>query len=173
MKKTLLISAFCLYSISTNAQKCVENLDPVSNKKQVIFDDENKFYSTRFELKEGRLLLTKPFYYIGDVSVKVPTGTEFIFKLENGELITLKTITETIGKGSVDQTVVGGIITTFNFTFELTKEQVNKFAASPIIFIRRPKVSEGGTEDLDKKDRHVKKSKDSMQKGAACIITYM
>lgn len=173
MKKILLISVLSLYGISISAQKCIENVDPVSNKKQVIFDDEYKFHKTRYELNDGKLLFTKPFYYTGQISVKAPAGTEFIFKLENGELITLKTITETIGKASVDQTVIGGIVTTYNFTFELTKEQASKFAQSPIVFIRRPKVSEGGTEDLDKKNIHVKKSDGSIQKGAACIIGYM
>jgi hypothetical protein len=171
MKLTIqAIACLLFFATAAQAQKCVETADPITNEKQVVFEDAQRFHSTKYELKGGKLLFTKPFYYSGSISGTAPSGQEITFKLENGDIVSLKTVSEATGKTGFDG---AGIITTFNFVMELTKEQAGKLASSPIVFIRRPKLTEQGTEDLDKKNFHVKKADDAIKKGAGCISAYM
>jgi hypothetical protein len=171
MKILLAAIAFILCSNLAFSQKCEEKSDPISGEKKIEFKDRHYFYKTTIMVLSNKVLrMTKPFYYEGVLQGKVPAGTEITLKLEDGEILTLKTIFDAAGTAEVADLQMR---TQFDFTFELTKEQVHKLSKSPIVLIRRPKLSAEGTEDLGEKDSYVKRTKSAIQKGASCMITHM
>jgi hypothetical protein len=59
-----------------------------------------------------------------------------------------------------------------HFVTPITKEELNKLAASPVTLVRIPKIVEEGHIDIDEKDKYIKKSKKHYMAGAACISKY-
>jgi hypothetical protein len=171
MKILLAATAFILCSNLAFSQKCEEKSDPISGEKRVEFKDRHWSYTTMsMVLSNSSLQMTKPFYYEGVLQGKVPAGTEIIFKLEDGEIVVLKTISDVVGTPEVADLQMR---TQFDLIFELTKEQVHKLSKSPIVLIRRPKLVAEGTEDLGEKDLYLKRTRSAIQKGASCMITHM
>jgi hypothetical protein len=169
MIRAIITLLLCNLFIAASAQKCVESADPISNEKTVVFESKDKWINTKYEIKSGNLTLSQSMYYDGSITGTASEGLEFIFKLENGDLITLKSTSEASGKANVSGV---GIVTYFTFLFKPTKEQVNKLSVSPVVLLRRPKLVTNGTEDLDKKHYNLKYMNGPLKKGAACISTY-
>lgn len=152
------------------AQKCKETVDAISNEKKVEFIQGRAgivgWGDVSYVAKNGVVTLTKDFIYTGAINLVAPAGSEVFFKLENGEIIKLKTNSDA---GPKMYPSAYGVTTGYTFVMNVSKADLNKFAASPLVLIRIPKVNAEGFMDLDKKDRYVKKSKDALMKGAACI----
>lgn len=160
----------CMIATTSFAQKCKEIIDPITNEKKIefLYAEPYGFGNLQYEIKNSTITLTKQFYYSGAINTIASAGLEVFFKLENGEVVKLKTNKESSPKMYAGM----GITTGYNFTFSLSKEDLGKFAASPLILIRVPKITEEGYYDLDKKNLTVKKSKKALMKGAACMGTF-
>lgn len=165
MKKAITLLVICSFIASPAfSQKCKEIVDPITNEKKVVFKKEDAWHWLTLESNKGVTTLSTPIYYQSVMNIAVPAGTPISFKLENGDVITLKTVSESLPKFSVGTT--GHV-----FTMEVSKENLQKFAASPLVLIRVPNITDSGYLDLQKKDMyaHVKKRKGPLKKGAACM----
>ncbi len=171
MKNLIGFCLICLVATNSFAQKCKESVDPITSEKKTEFLNisGNGFGNLMYEIKNGSATLTKEFVYAGMINIISPAGTELFFKLENGEILKLKTVKEVSPKMYAGY----GVTTGYTYQLGLTKDDLNKLAASPVMLIRIPKVNEAGYIDLEKKNYYVKKSKGPLMKGAACIVTLL
>jgi len=168
MKKFyFLLFALLLMNFTTlNAQKCKVGKDPITNESVVTFDYGSR--AVYFEYKGSTIHLEMRFNYNGVYKVIVPKGTELIFKLENGEIIKLPTITDTPPKtDAATSSSSMYIYTNYCYQMELTKEQVTKLADSKVILLRYPD-GQGGTLDYTPKGLG-KILTNAINKGANCI----
>jgi hypothetical protein len=166
MKEHCLMILMFALACSARAQKCEVSTDPITNATRVIFFDDQNLYDTQYELKAGQVMLTKVITYESAMNVVAPAGSEIVMKLENGEILTLKSAGETAGSVNM----MNGINTAFTFIFPVTREQLSKLAASKVVFMRVPSLAGAGTRDIEKKDWNIKKSHEAMMKGAACML---
>lgn len=177
MKSFIYVLAGILISGSSLAQKCKEVVDPITSEKKYEFVRSSDPTSTasygnfRYEIVKGEATLTKDFYYTGAINSVAKAGSIVYFKLEDGEILALKTVKDAAPKingGGYNQ-----IVTVYTFILSLSKSDLTKLALSDVILIRIPKVSEEGYYDLDKKHIMVRKSKNDLKKGAACMSAYL
>lgn len=161
---TVAFSAFAV------AQKCQETADPITGEKKIQYVYKASFHSLDYTITDNVCTLKKTFYYAGSVQVKSPAGTEIIFKLENGEILKLKTATEVIPRIYGGN---GGTESSFDQTFVLTKADLQKLASSPVVLIRIPLFTSEGFRDLDKKNPMVFVNKSHLKKGAACMLEHL
>jgi hypothetical protein len=171
MKKIITLVLLLCFNIVAIAQKCKESVDPITNEKKIEFE----FVSIaglyfKYEITNGKAILNKEFTYTGALNVNAPAGLEVFFKLENGDVLKLKSTKESAPKMYAS---AYGVTTGYHFALALSKEDLNKLAASPVTLIRIPKISEEGFYDLNEKHVVVKKNKKPLQKGAACISSFM
>jgi hypothetical protein len=171
MKYILSILLCSIFTVSYS-QKCKETADPITNEKKVEFDYVDHDYGGfKLQLIGGKIKFSKVFRLNGANHAKAPAGLEFSFKLENGDILKLKSESESIPEINTD---FGGTIHSFfNFTFELSKDDLKKFGQSPLIFIRAPKIISEGYNDFDKDASEVWRSKKPLQKGASCMSAYL
>lgn len=177
MKKIIYAIACIVISAQSFAQKCKEVVDPITNEKKYEFVRSSDPTSTasygnfRYEIVKGEATLTKDFFYNGAINSVAKAGSIVYFKLEDGEILTLKTVKDAAPKingGGYNQ-----IITVYTFVLSLSKSDFAKLALSDVILIRIPKVSEEGYFDLEKKHIIVRKSKNDLKKGAECMSAYL
>lgn len=139
--KTILFSLFLLCLLLSSAALHAQKIDCKTEKDPITGATTYKSIPARsagfkLEAKEGEnIQCFWPINYRGQQHVAFKKGAEFIFKLENGEIVTLKTINE-----PKPQTLVGSyqVVSKYDFVLEMTKEQVAKLASSPIVFSRTP-----------------------------------
>lgn len=153
-------------AIECSAQKCKAGEDPITGEPVVSFDFN--YRAVYFEYRKQAILMEFKMEYIGSMKVSLPAGTEVIFKLENGEILKLKTKSEAIPKSMASSNQYSVCVySSYSFPFELTKEELNRFATSKIVLIRYPDT-QGGTLDFIPKG-FSKKIVDVLYKGAKCI----
>jgi hypothetical protein len=106
----LLILSSSTFSFS---QKYQVTKDPITDEKVITatFRDrwvymENKGDQTKLSVVKG---------YMGELNIEAPIGSEFIIKLDNGEIINLATISVSSPNSYANQ----GVVYT-NYTFETT-----------------------------------------------------
>jgi hypothetical protein len=159
----------CLLALSFNngfSQKCKVGADPITNEKVASFDFSSR--TVFYEYKSGVIHLEMKFTYSGSYKVIVPKETEMIFKLENGEIIKLATISDAPPKTRATATQYSAYINTdYSYLVELTKDQVTKLATSKVILIRYPDT-QGGSLDYTPKGLG-KIYTNVLFKGANCI----
>lgn len=139
--KAILFSLFLMLTLSLNSTVQAQKIECKTEKDPITGATTYKSYPSRspsfkVEAKEGEIIKCFwPVNYAGQQHVAFKKGAEFILKLENGEIVTLKTINE-----PKPQTLVGSyqVVSKYDFVLGMTKEQVAKLAASPIVFSRTP-----------------------------------
>ena len=149
MKNNFLGLLFFIFLVISNlsiAQKCEVSKDPISGEKLITVNYrerwvymENKGVQTRLSVVKG---------YLGEVNVSAPIGSEFIIKLDNGEIIKLTTTAIAAPNSYVSQ----GVVYT-NFTYEVTidKDILTKLAAHLPVLIRVPDIKTGDRDMVEKK----------------------
>jgi hypothetical protein len=171
MKNIILIAFVSIFFETSFAQKCVEQTDPITNEKKVVFDckeilqgkNELGYFEFFYEVKNGKATLTQNFNYVGKITQTLKSGTEVFLKTKNGDILKLKTIKDSPPKITSDVTV-------FEFVIGLSLEDLNKLSESPLELIRIPKIVEEGFYDFDKKALFINKGGKYYQKGASCIV---
>lgn len=159
------IVLLCLVT-SIFSQKCKSELDPISGENRTIFTDKNK--KIRFEYKKGGEIVDFKitFLYPGEYNETIKSGAELIFKLNNGEVLNLKSVEDAFPedrKSSMSLRPVGVYI----YSFNLTKKEIKKLSSSNIIFYSIP--SPDG-ESIDFFVKGVGKAYfNQVKKGAVCI----
>ncbi|MGH1338044.1 MAG: hypothetical protein ACRBFS_18125 [Aureispira sp.] len=161
------LSIFCLlflWNISCSyGQKCTVKSDPITGEKVIEFS--NVYKTLRFQNKGTALTdFYTTFSYGGEQNVVIPKGSEIFFKLKNGKIIKLESITDTH-----PQTILSGdiILSRYTYAFQLTKEQMKDLASDKIVFMRYPST-DGGTLDYDVKGLG-KVYTSKITKGAKCL----
>lgn len=167
MKKVLILSllAGCLAMTSDSyAQKCETGKDPFTGETAQIF--KYKDNSLILENKAGNVKLSIVNVYDGERNVMLPAGTEVQLKLENDEVINLKTINDAPPKSQLAGVIV---YTNYTFTFELDQKTLKKLADNLITLFRFPDAN-GGFMDREVKGGRVAKYVKNIQKGANCML---
>lgn len=155
----LLLSTSFIYG-----QKCEIKADPITGEQTIQF--KNKYQTLRFENKGTELTdFYTTFSYRGEQNVTVLKGSEVVFKLKNGKIITLTSIADATPQTRLISETT--IVSNYTYAFKITKEQINDLASDKIDFIRYPSM-DGGTVDLDVKGLG-KIYASKITKGAQCM----
>jgi len=168
----IIYSLFFLTMICYNLSgQCGSKIDPFSKEKIDYYD----FWSGKvyYELSGDSLSLSLGFWYGGQSDIVLPQGTELLISLENGEILSLKTIekTEPVVTGIADQNY-GRILTIYTMKFSLDIETLNIFAAEKLTYLRfqHPTI---GNFDTDLNENSDKEFGKAITKGAKCILKQM
>ncbi|WP_308993870.1 hypothetical protein QLS71_012255 [Mariniflexile litorale] len=179
IKKTLLFINLILISLNSFSQKCVDETDPFTNERKISFDYNYK--TVYLQLIDEKIEFEITFSYRGERSNEFKENTELLFKLENGNILTLKTFRKSIPKieqiNYSSNTFGYGMgmsmsnsqnYSTYSFAFSLSKTELSQLAESKIDLIRIPDTDEGKFYDLESKGETKKKIK-AINKGATCM----
>ena len=139
----LLILSSSTFSFS---QKYQVTKDPITDEKIITatFRDrwvymENKGEQTKLSVVKG---------YMGELNIEAPIGSEFIIKLDNGEIINLTTTSVSSPNSYANQ---GVVYTNYTFETTLNKEALSKLAAHSPTLIRLPDMKSGDRDMIEKK----------------------
>ncbi len=155
----LLLSCGTLFS-----QKCEVAKDPFTNERSVVSNYGDKL--VYFENKGGKLKMEMVFTYAGGIDVTMAKGAEVLYKLENDQTIKLVTVNESMPKRIITQASTQ-LTTNYSYVFDITADELKKFAASKVVFVRFPDTK-GGTTDFEGKNG--KGLVKAIMKGAGCIV---
>jgi hypothetical protein len=134
----------------SNAKKCKTEKDPFTGEKVVLANLSAAYIGDKLIYLEniaGKTKFELMWSYPGSFNTMVEKGVELLFKLKDGEIVKLKTITDARPKLG---TGVGGVFSSYTFEMELEKVTLNKFASVKIEMLRIPDLKSGSA-DLDKK----------------------
>lgn len=174
MKKTIFLSIFLfIFSASISfAQKgkCTTTTDPFSS--ETVKSYELLWYGLRhmyFESKGEHIKVELRIGYSGAINVTVPKGTEFLFKMENNDIVKLLTAEDALPSTSVSGTSSMTITSTkYIYVFSPSKDDITKLAGSSLVILRYPNP-QGGTIDLENKGARKKWMK-GITDGAKCML---
>jgi hypothetical protein len=169
-KRKLLLLAIII--IASNfpcfSQKCEVSKDPITGEKLITANYKDRW--VYLESKNDQIKFSLMWWFSGALNETVPKGSEVIFKLENGEIIKLNTVSDADPKRNANQV---GVFSAYTYEFIIDKAQLNKFASSKSVLIRLPDVKSGSS-DMTGKDQFGNLSKDyfkAIQKGSKHILT--
>lgn len=164
-KYLILIISLTLF-LSGTAQKCKIITDKITGEKVIVSVGKH----TAFEYRNNIVKFTLGVSFGGDLNAIVAVNSEFIFKPEGGEANKLQTIAASSPVPQVYATQYSaGVITYYNFTFEIDKVVLDKFMKGKAFVIRCPMPGqEGKTFDIVDK-----KFSKEMNKGAKFLLTNM
>jgi hypothetical protein len=168
MKKNILLSlvAIILFTAKQGyAQKCETGKDPFTGEPAQIY--KHKDNGLIFENKSGKVKLTIVNGYDGERNVIIPSGSNIQFKLDNDEIVNLKTINDAPPKSQL--LGYAAVITYYSFTFDIDQETLKKLGDNLITLVRFPDAN-GGFEDRQIKGGRLAKYVKSLQKGANCMM---
>ena len=103
--------------------------------------------------------------YGGELNVIIPKGTEVLFKLKNGETLTLTTMNDA---APISQASPYGVVTFYTYIMELTGENVNRLAKMEVSDIRYPD-GKGGFLDYEAN----RKWRRIIMEGAECMSEHL
>jgi hypothetical protein len=167
MKKSFLLSCLAVALLTVNqgyAQKCETGKDPFTGEPAQIF--KYKDNSLILENKGGKVKLTVVNVYDGERNVMLPSGTDVQLKLDNDEVISLKTVNDAPPKSQLAGVIV---YTNYAFTFDLDQQTLKKLADHLITLFRFPDAN-GGYMDREVKGGRVARYVKNIQKGANCML---
>ncbi|MFX0558644.1 hypothetical protein ACOCEA_17715 [Maribacter sp. CXY002] len=183
IRKTLIFITLILFSSNSFSQKCVDETDPFTNERKISFD--YNFKTVYFQVIDKKIEFEITFSYRGERGTEFKEGTEILFKLENGNILNLKTTRKSISKieqiNYTSNTFGYGMgmsmsnsqnYSTYSFAFTLLKTQLDQFSESKIVLIRVPDTDEGKFYDLEDKGETKKKIK-AIKKGATCMSSFI
>ncbi|MBK8873329.1 MAG: hypothetical protein IPN13_05160 [Bacteroidetes bacterium] len=126
--------------------KCEVTKDPITGDKVITANYKDRWVYMENKGENTKLAIVKG--YVGELNISSPVGDEFIIKLDNDEVLNLKTSAVAAPNSYISQ----GVVYT-NYTFEtiLDKATVAKLAAHAPIFIRFPDLKSGDRDWIDKK----------------------
>jgi len=173
IKISILVILFALIASETNAQKCKNEKDPFTGmeKKEFVW----KHYAIPFLKLEkdtsGLVIMTYRHAQPYVVDYTIPSGSKFLIKLKNDQIIELFTVedarTRTGASSSTYSGTGGG--TTYSecyMIFHLTHAQLTTLAKYPAISVRHP--------NFDGKDfdapKVAKKFANMLMQGAQCML---
>jgi hypothetical protein len=166
MKNLTRLIAIVLFISSFNfitAQVFKNEKDPFTGEKVVSADYYRQVYIVN---KGGKTKFEVQWSYPGSLNTVISKGAEILFKMKDGEIIKLTTVSDAqpkIGAG------YGTILTSYVFEMELEKVTLNKFSLVKIDMMRVPDLKAGST-DLDKKMPYGKIYFKFIMKGAKYLM---
>jgi hypothetical protein len=170
-KHTFLLILFSLIAgYSSFSQKYETIHDPITNEKLVTANYQNKW--VYLEAKNGQVKFILEWWFSGVINTVIPKGSDVIIKLENGEIITLKTVSDISPKSQAN---AAGVFSAFTYETTLDKALLAKLAASKPVLIRLPDVK-SGSPDITGKDgfgNAGKKYFNVIQKGSSYLLENM
>ncbi|MES2679686.1 MAG: hypothetical protein V4635_07370 [Bacteroidota bacterium] len=155
----VLLSSGTLFS-----QKCEVAKDPFTSERTVVSNYGDKI--VYFENKAGKLKMEMVFTYAGGIDVTMAKGAEVLYKLENEQTVKLVSVNESLPKRIITQASTQ-LTTNYSYVFDITVDDLKKFAASKVVFIRFPDTK-GGTSDFEGKNG--KGLVKAIMKGAECMV---
>jgi hypothetical protein len=150
-----------------NAQKltCETKQDPFTNDKKTVF-----YYSTNvdfptfeYDFKTKKIVYNMYSNFSGQHSNTFPDGYKIQFKFSDDSIIELNAFNELEPVPSANPM---SVYTQYTFKFELSKEDILKFANNDIAFFRQPTPLKDEFLSKDSKGKNYWKI---LKKGAKCI----
>ncbi len=170
MNKNIIILLICLLTAKLSiSQKCENQKDPFTNEPVLTFDYspyDIKFL--HFELRKDKRTLEFRAVESGALVYTIPEGSDILMKFENGDTIRLKTVGETLSKANNSGPQLQIVYSEYYLKTEITVEQLQKMASSPIAVLRFPDLH-GATIDY-KADDMRKAYRKSFTEGAKCML---
>lgn len=172
MKKKYLILSFLLSiaSFSSFSQKYEAINDPITNEKLITANYKDKWIY--LEAKKGKVKFILEWWFSGALNVVIPKGSDIIIKLENDDIITLKTVSDITPKPQANTV---GVFSGYTYETALNKDILSKFSASKPVLIRLPDVKSGSA-DITGKDSYGNIGKQYfkvIQKGSTYLLENM
>ena len=171
MKTPLVFSLFFLFSIvSCFGQECEKQTDPFSNEKVTTFEWKAGGIRTLFmESRNGKSTLEFRVGEFGAIEYTIQAGSVVQIKLENGEIIKMRTLFET--KSVVSSTSFSEssnvVSSTYFIKTEITDDQLKKLATSKVTHMQFPDLH-GGLQTYSSKELRNKFERFLME-GAKCL----
>lgn len=169
MKIKILLGLLVICNTFLYSQKCLQVIDPITNEKKSIFEYKKVGVfdiHIKYELINGQIFLSQEFQRDGQLDKIFPAGSTVYLKLESGEILILKSLKDV---APLHGAAIGTILTYYNFTSILSKEDLIKLSNSSVTFIRMPSpTDDNGSVDLEK--YYIHKSKKAYKKGAECML---
>lgn len=163
MKNVLLFLLCFLIFTSVYSQKCEVSKDPFTNETVVSYDFHKK--TVYYELKQGAATLEILFAYSGGLKSIIPQGSEIMFKTDKGDIVKQVTLLDSYPKTTV---TTQAVYSNYSLKIALSKEDLQKLAASKLDVIRYPDPK-GGQTDYDVKGMG-KITANQIYKGATCLL---
>lgn len=171
MKTPLVFSLFFLFSIlCCFGQECEKQTDPFSNEKVTTFEWKAGGIRTLFmESRNGKSTLEFRVGEFGAIEYTIQAGSVVQIKLENGEIIKMRTLFET--KSVVSSTSFSEssnvVSSTYFIKTEITDDQLKKLATSKVTHMQFPDLH-GGLQTYSSKELRNKFERFLME-GAKCL----
>ncbi|MEO8149476.1 MAG: hypothetical protein ABI723_17685 [Bacteroidia bacterium] len=128
------------------SQKCEVTKDPISGEKLITVNYKDRWVYMENKGEQTKLSVVKG--YAGELNVSAPSGSEFIIKLDNDEVIKLTTSANADPNSYASQ---GSVYSNYTFETILDKATLAKLAAHPPVLIRVPDLKSGERDMVEKK----------------------
>lgn len=168
--RTLAIIIVMAMSVSlASAQKCNTDKDPFTGKEKREFIWKPYLYTFLKMEKDtnGTVVMTYRHAQPYVVDYTIPTGSKFLIKLKNDQIIELLTVEDAKTRTGASSGTMGG--TTYSecyMIFHLTQEQLQTLSKYPAVSVRHPNFD---GKDFDAPKVSKKFSKVLMQ-GSKCML---
>jgi hypothetical protein len=164
MKELILTLLFILSLKPMYSQDCEVKKDPITNDTIISFTKKNVHY----ECKQKTTSLEILFTYKGKYSNIISKDSQISLKLENNTIISKTIIADVVPE---DLKINNLNFTNYTLKINLSKEDIERLASSPVTFIRYPNP-EGGSLDLEIKGLAKSNGKHILL-GATCVLEHL
>jgi hypothetical protein len=137
---------FLYFTTFSFSQKYQVTKDPITDEKIITATFRDRFVYMENKGEQTKLSVVKG--YMGELNIEAPIGSEFIIKLDNGEIINLATTSVSSPNSYANQ---GVVYTNYTFETTLNKEVLSKLAAHTPTLIRLPDMKSGDRDMIEKK----------------------
>ncbi len=166
--KRLVVIIFMLALASVSySQGCKSEKDAFTGEDVISYSHFSRVFF--YDYKDGKIFLKMQFNYGGLKEKVFPKGSKFMLKFKDNTIVRLNTIREAT---PTPNATTQAVITQYMFKFELTEEQLEKFAKSKLTLIRYPGIEEEYL-DMDFTKLFTKKYANKFKEGANCILEHM
>jgi hypothetical protein len=163
--KNLFSFIIALFFFNPCYSQCKIEKDAFTNEEVAKFDYNTLGWPANYFLscqkKKDEISMTFCYYFQNKVEKVIPKGSEVLFKLESGEIVKCITTSDASPEPSVTN---GQIWTKYNYTFNIQKTDIEKFASSKVQLMRFTDASKEGTVDTDVYRKGLKKAAECITK---------
>ena len=161
-----LSAVLAVVGLTAQAQKCkfdYEKKDPLSGEvsKGTAFKI-NMWWKLGLNKAGDKYLITMGIVVGGDVRDVITPENTIIFKLANGEIITLNAKEKAL---PVAQIMQDKVVSSYTAVYEISEEDLRKIAASPLVYVR---MGIGANRSFDSEFKEKKGAE--FQSKAKCLL---
>ena len=166
MKKLIVVIFMLSLTSMGYSQGCKSEKDAFTGEDVVSYSHMSRVFF--YDYKDGKIFLKMLINYGGVKETIIPKGSKFMLKFKDNTIDRLNSIKDATPTPNATTQV---ILTRYMFKFEITEEQLEKFAKSKLTLIRYPGIEEEYL-DMDFTKLFTKKFANKFKEGAKCILKH-